>query len=1369
MGSALAASPQAPVVRDGALVVMDRNAPRVPAGSISSLVEVVAPRYDPSMASPSSDRIRALVPGETQVRRKQPWLAPALVFCLFLDFILCRDLGAAAPVEAAAVDFFENRIRPVLVENCYECHSATAKKLKSGLRVDSREALLKGGDTGPAVVPGDPTKSRLLRAVRHEEPDLTMPPKTPKLPDAVIADLATWVKQGAPFPSSFAAAPEKPHWAFQPVRNQEVPVVSRSVIGNQSSVGARRRTDSLNTASLITPSPIDSFILAKLPTKQPAPPADKRTLLRRATYDLTGLPPTADAADAFEKDSSTDAFAKVVERLLASRQYGERWGRHWLDLVRYADTAGETADYPVPVAWRYRNWVIDAFNADKPYDEFLREQIAGDILARQGARERYAERVTATGYLAISRRFGFDSENYHHLTIQDTIDTLGQTVLGLTLGCARCHAHKFDPISMKDYYALYGIFESTRYAFPGSEQKQKSRALVPLLPPEESQPKWREFDTRVAALARNLERHKQSAPSAVLRSLDDLDGDFEMQAPAAGGSKGVLVAPWVYEGTIAVTADAQSPFKNLYALGKVGASVATGTNAYRIAQAVHPVRTRSSAGKLHVNLDFRIAAAKTPESGNHRFWIGARPSSPAVEVILSPEAVAVRTGDIVKTIRSFNPGQWQNLQLTLDLKSGVVSGSVGQPGDVATIAELPLAKSWNGTIDFVAVDSQGGEGGGLPGIAIDNLRVQEQPIAPVSRELPTLASASNEPDPAALTAQLQSLAGIDGDFELQTDATPPATPWHPGPNSVVKIRASAQSPFWNHFPAGRLGLHLPNSGAYNGFGQTLTNRWKAEKTRQLFASFDFRSANVEKGGDGSWRFYLGNGPGTSAAVELFFNGREFFRRSADKRDVVQPLRVSEWYQVQVTLNLKEKTYAGSIASATNRTEFTGQFASGWDGSIDYTFIDSYGHLGGVKPALDADNFVIGETPLSTLDSQSAQFAEGEGETRRAKISELRRQLAGLAASSEKSKQELQQLLVEGPFDLTYAVSEGTPRNARMQLRGEPDKPGEEVPRGFIEVLGGRKLPAETSGSGRLELAEWLTRPENPLTARVMVNRLWQYHFGQGLVKTPNDFGTRGQPPTHPELLDYLATEFIKRGWSMKAMHRLIMGSATYQQGGVISETVISNQSPKAARGRTVTLNTDSLITDHFSPFPRRRLSAEETRDSILLVSGELDPTPGHGHPFPAPTGWGYTQHTPFSAVYDHNQRSVYLMTQRIKRHPFLALFDGADPNASTADRRTTTVPTQALFFLNDPFVHTKSEKFAARVERLGIDEAQRIEATYRLALGRSASATEQAEAAEFLAAYRLELAEAKQDKVERAALAAFARVLIGSNEFLSVD
>jgi hypothetical protein len=1173
----------------------------------------------------------------------------------------------------------------------------------------------------------------------------------------------------------------EPHWSFQPIRNPSPPKVT-------------------NTAWCRTS--LDRFILERLERdgRPPAPAADKRTLVRRAMFDLTGLPPSADEVDAFVADQSSDAFAKLVDRLLDSPAYGEHWGRHWLDVVRYADTAGETADYPVPVAWRYRNYVIHAFNADKPYDEFLREQIAGDILAKAGPRERYAERVTATGFLAVSRRFGFDSENYHHLTIQDTIDTLGQSMLGLTLGCARCHAHKFDPVSLPDYYALYGIFDSTRYAFPGSEQKQKSRALVPLVPPEESRPKWREFEQRVAGLMQRIERAKLSAPSAVLRSLDDLDGDFEMQAPAAGGSKGVLVPPWVYDGPIAVTTEAQSPFKNLYPLGKVGASVAAGTNGYRLTQAVpfsDPVAadvrrlTSSKLGQsllsssptvqgtkpetLHASVDFRIGAGGK-DAARHRFWLGAADGSPVVEVLLTGEAATLRLRDSVQHLRTLRPDEWQQLQLTLDLAQGTLSGSIGRPGDVTTFDRQVLRGPWTNGIAAFGLDSLASTGASRAAIAFDNLAVQAQPIPPVSATSPSLAKA-DEADAAALNTRLQQLAGIDGDFELQHESAPPASPWGPGPNSVVKISAAAQSPFRNLYPAGQLGVRLPNSGAYNGFGQTLTNRWQAEKTPRLFVNFDFRVADTAAGGDGSWRFYAGHGPGSSPAVELFFNGREFFRRSGESRDTVGALKVGEWYQVQLALDLKARSYTGVLASATGRTEFTGQFAGNWDGSIDYTFIDSYGHLGGVKPALDADNFAFSETPLPAPDAAPVELAAGERAARRSEVAELRGRLAQLKSDAEAARQELETLLADGPFALAYGVSEGTPRDARIQRRGEPDQLGDAVPRGFLQVLGGGSLPRSATGSGRLELAEWLTSPTNPLTARVMVNRIWQYHFGQGLVKTPNDFGTRGQRPTHPELLDHLATEFMRGGWSIKALHRLIMNSAVYQQRSQYS--VISDQSSVGTAPedcpvipgttRTSGLNSDSPTTDSFSPFTRRRLGAEETRDALLLVSGALDPTPGEGHPFPAPTGWGYTQHGPFSAVYDHSRRSVYLMTQRIKRHPFLALFDGADPNASTAERRTTTVPTQALFFLNDPFVHASAEKFAARVLAAAPAEPDRVKAAYRLALGRDPRPAEATEATEFLAAYRNELTAAGNDPSESAAWAAFARVLFGSNEFLTVD
>lgn len=1277
-------------------------------------------------------------------------------------------------------DFFESKIRPVLSGTCFRCHGDS--KTAGGLRVDSREMLLKGGESGPAIVPGQPETSLLIKAIRREADVSAMPPEKEKsLRADQIADFVRWIKSGAAWPANSRKFEATKHWAFEPVQDASPPEV--------------RQKSWVRTS-------IDPFILAKQEAAggQPAPRADKRTLIRRATFDLTGLPPTPEEVLAFEQDASPNAFETVIERLLKSPAYGERWGRHWLDVVRYADTAGETADYPVPLAWHYRNYVIDAFNHDKPYDDFLREQIAGDVLAslsgtalaagvpdvseqptaasalplkkiesdgqtppnptKPTRRDRYAEQVTATGFLAISRRFGFDSENYHHLTIQDTIDTLGQTVLGLSLGCARCHDHKFDAVSMNDYYALYGIFDSSRYAFPGSEQKQKVRAMLPLTPPKESMPKWRDFDARVAQLAANLERHKQPVPAVTLRSMHELDGDFELQAPAAGGSNGVLVPPWLYRGRIAVTNAAQSPFKNLYPRGRVGASIASGAGDYRIEQAIHPRRSAAESRTLSVNLDVRVATPDAATTGLHRFWIGAVPEQPAVELLISSEAILLRSGETTERLAALKPNQWHNVQLVMDLANRTVSGRIGMPGQVAEFSNKPLATNWPGSIELVVLDSVNQADARQPAIEFDNLGVQELPIAPVSTELPLRDASDNATDPTAMTKELQELTGLDGDFELQTKETAPTSPWNPGPNSVVKVSTRSQSPFQNIYSAGELGIHMPNRGEYDGFGLTFGPA-KPNDEGMLFAAFDFRCASSDAGGSGSWRYYLGHGPGSSAAVELFFNGSEFFRRSANAREPVCPLVVGEWYQVQLSLDLKGKSYSGRLNSRDGSAakEFSGQLASGWDGTIDYSFIDSYGHIGGVRPSLDADNFMIGDKPAPPSNASPLKITREAAESRRARIAELRKRLASQQAGVELAKQELNQLLASGPFKMTYGVSEGTPHNVRMQMRGEPDQPGIEVPRGFIRALGGQPLPAETRGSGRKELADWLTRPENPLTARVMANRIWQYHFGRGLVRTPNDFGVRGQPPTHPELLDFLATQFVKHGWSIKSMHRLIMLSATYQQASDVFTNATANE--QASQPRT---NPDLYVG-----FVRRRLSAEEIRDSILAVSGELDPVPGREHPFPSPIGWGFSQHGPFNAVYDHNKRSVYLMTQRLKRHPFLALFDGADPNATTAERLGTTVPTQALFFLNDPFVHAKAERWAQRLQSTSDDEPTRLTNAWLRAVGRRPEATELTEASEFLAAYRAELASSKLDSTDTRALAALLRSLIGSNEFLHVD
>ena len=363
-------------------------------------------------------------------------------------------LPAAEPAREH-LDFFEKKIRPVLVERCYECHSTAAKKNKGGLTLDTRDGVLKGGDAGSAIVPGEPDKSKLIEAVRYKNRDLQMPPKSPLSPEQV-RDLEQWVKLGAPDPRTEAAAQTsgkraltveegRQFWAFQPLANPSVPKVG-------------------NRQSAIT-NPIDAFITAKLAEKKliAAAPADRRSLIRRATFDLTGLPPTPEEVDAFLADKSPDAFAKVVERLLNTPGYGERWGRHWLDVARYADSNGLDENVAFGNAWRYRDYVVNSFNADKPFNRFVQEQIAGDLLPAEGTPQRH-EQLTALGFLSIGPKLLAepDKVKLEMDLIDEQIETLGRAFLGMTFGCARCHDHKFDPVPTADYYALAAIFKSTR-------------------------------------------------------------------------------------------------------------------------------------------------------------------------------------------------------------------------------------------------------------------------------------------------------------------------------------------------------------------------------------------------------------------------------------------------------------------------------------------------------------------------------------------------------------------------------------------------------------------------------------------------------------------------------------------------------------------------------------------------------------------------------------------------------------------------------------------------------------------------------------------------------------------------------------------
>jgi len=854
---------------------------------------------------------------------------------------------------------------------------------------------------------------------------------------------------------------------------------------------------------------IDAFVSEALKQRGmlPVGDADRRTLIRRATFDLTGLPPTPEEIDRFLSDTAENAFETLIDRLLDSPAYGERWGRHWLDVARYADTAGDGADYPVREAGKYRDWVINAFNRDKPFREFVREQIAGDILARTGSKELYADRVTATGFLAIGKRYGYKaSPDYQYLDFADVIDSLGRSLLGLSLGCARCHDHKYDPVSAADYYALYGIMQSTQWAFPGGEEQKRPAHFPALVPPE---------------------------------AVADLE--------------------------------------------------------------------RAKAAELS-RLDSEIALLKRERS-------------------------------------KFSPG-WR-------------------------------------------------------------------------------------------------AGGTDLDFESQKAGGRPGKPWvSAGP---IEVTTDAQSPFSHVHPTGRQGIHIGSGKATDGLRYVFESGLRATPGTQMHFTVDFRSSATSKQ-SGAYRFYLGRGVVQSLAVECSITSTEFAIRNGTQWETIRQITPGQWYTLQLTIDAAKKTCSGTVGRPDDLTVFQNrQTGPGWDGVIDCFICDGFGHVPGAACSRDLDNFGLQETPFG---------APGTGPVLPRKVtSDASQRLTEVDADIKVLEKRRQLAAARAVYPVAYGVAEGTPVNARIQQRGEPHRPGEEVPRRNLEVLGG-DVVRDGAGSGRLELADWMTRPSNPLTYRVFVNRVWQWHFGQGLVATPSDFGLRGERPTHPELLDWLSSEFAASGWSVKSLHRLIMKSRTYQLASVdhSENQAIDPQNRWLWR------------------YARRPLDAESIRDAMLAVSGRLDRTIPESHPFPAVDTWGFTIHAPFHAVYDSSHRSVYLMVQRNRRHPYLALFDAADPNQSVARRQPTTTPAQALFLMNSPFVHDQARGFAQRIAAVAGHDSARVSWAFEAAHGRLPEASVIHDAVKFVAAYRRK--SAGRDPAGRREFpewSALARVLLTSNSFLYVD
>ena len=1015
---------------------------------------------------------------------------------VFLASLLCcsNTLSVSARDDESANAFFESRVRPVLVKHCLECHGS--EKQEGSLRLDSREGWTSGGDRGAAILAGKPNESLLIQAIRHTDPDLKMPPAE-KLSDREIADLEKWIQSGAFDPREKVSAKSerlsleeaKSFWSFQPLKSIDVPT-------NKSKVDAK--TWSSN--------PIDAFIFRRLNQQGLAPVevADRRTLIRRATIDLTGLPPTCSEIETFMNDESAKAYELLIDRLLDSQAYGERWGRHWLDVARYADTAGDGSDYPVREAYKYRNWVIESFNKDKPYDEFIREQIAGDIMAADGPREKYADRVTATGFLAIGKRYGYKaSPTYQYLDFADVIDSVGRSLLGLSIGCARCHDHKYDPISAKDYYALYGILQSSKWAFPGGEEQKRPAHFPPLFPPDE---------------VAKIEKEK----------------------------------------------------------------------------------TESLA-----KFDKQIAALTTERS-------------------------------------TLNP----------------------------------------------------------------NFRA----------------------------------GGIDLGFESQSAGKPLGKPWvNSGP---IEVTTNAQSPFAHIHPAGKIGVRIGSGLPTDGIRYVFEKALNASHAKQMHFTIDFRTVKAKTEQKGAFRFYLGRGVVQSIAIECSATSTEFAIKNGAKWETTRNLQPGTWYTLQISIDPAQKTFSGQVGKVGDLTTFKDKKTGpNWDGIADCFICDAFGHVSGKACARDIDNVGLQTEPFAAPGSTTLKQAK-DNESSKKQLAEIDRKLAEL-------KKQREHAAKSNAIPVAYGVAESKSVNARLQKRGEPHRLGDEVPRRNLKILGG-DLVKKGSGSGRLDLAQWITRPNNPLTARVFVNRVWQWHFGRGIVSTPSDFGSRGTPPTHPELLDWLANHFIESGWSVKSLHRTIMTSRTYQ---------LASQNTKANFAK------DPTNRFHWR-FSRRPLDAETFRDGLLAISGTLDRTIPQAHPFPPVDTWGFTIHNPFHAVYDSNHRSVYLMVQRNRRHPYLALFDAADPNQSVATRQPTTTPTQALFLANSPFVHEQAKSFAKRIATQSGDDRAKVLWAFETVNGRIPDEQTIEHAIDFVKSYRKQT---KNNTKENTEWSALARVLFTSNSFLFVD
>ncbi|WP_422930595.1 PSD1 and planctomycete cytochrome C domain-containing protein [Singulisphaera sp. PoT] len=1099
---------------------------------------------------------------------------------------LCIAIGTLAllPLAAATfgaeggpsatpeqIEFFEKKVRPLLVERCQECHGGKGKP-KGGLSLLSAETLLKGGDSGPAAVAGKPEDSLLIDVLNYvDEP--RMPPDG-KLKAEEIEILREWVELGLPWPNPAAnpasqhateAASEKPadassFWSFLPVGKYEPPKVKDfSWVRND----------------------IDRFILAGIEAKggKPAREASKRTLIRRATFDLTGLPPTPEEVEAFLADEGSDAFSKVVERLLASPHYGERWGRHWLDVVRYADSFDSrilgSVEADIAYAYRYRDWVVNAFNRDLPYDQFIVHQLAGDILPVKKPGGFNVDETIATGMLAIGNWGGGDADKEKLLTdiADDQVDVVGRTFLGLTLACARCHDHKFDPITTKDYYGLAGIFFST-HILPNVGLKTNGPPMlrIPLMSASEMEHR-EHYTKRSVELENELNRVLNEEKAAFAKVL-------------LSDSARYIVAAWEARKAASATS-----------LAEVARS-----------RGLLPYALRNWVEELGLNRDYpllRMPVRDLMGKSGVQAWKGQH-EWPKLTVNQNAEPATILTFTLPPKSVCVHPGPASAVAVSW---TSPIAGKVRVTGRVADAD--PAAGdgiTWRLSLHNQAGRQQLGVG------ILPNAGAEPLPAEPLKAL------------EVGVGDRLELLVHPNAEYTCDTTAL------------TLNVAAVDGSGVWDL--AGDL-MNEPLKGNPHADHQGRPDVWRFEDHDE--SSIRGRLAVEAAPAFANWRKTVTDSPEDSKAIE---------RAASQLQSSFQP-----------------------------------------------------------------------------TDHRSPFWIQAVGDE--AILSEVSRQ------KIQKARSELTSLRANPPTEITYAngAQEGgvpdSPQagfhDVKVHIRGSYSRLGEIVPRHFPIVLGGEPKAKIAGGSGRLELARWLTRPDHVLTSRVMVNRIWQHHMGAGIVRTPSNFGKLGEKPSHPELLDFLARTFVESGWSIKQMHRTIMLSSAYRQA--------SEPDPE-----TLKADPDNRL---FARMNRRRLESEAIRDNLLAVSGQLDPTLGG----------------PSLRDLTNLRRTLYLTTVRSDRSSFGPLFDAADSTALVDTRTVSTVAPQALFLMNSPYVLEQSKALAKRLIAQEPDRDRRIERAYAMLFGRPPGEAERQIGRDYLASI----------PGDEDAWVAYCQTLICTNEFIYID